>query len=281
MYGVCSKGEEVSHSIASGCSLVTIRGALEMVKSVKNINVGGVWVQEIKVKKGDCLWKIMKARGYDPKYWRKYYDAPFNKAFKKSHPNPDLIYANDIFRIPSSANFYMKKAMQKELRGKISQLKKHATWIRKHSEEAKKQGVKAIREAKQTRDLGDFLQALIGLITGLNNSAIAAEKALVDVLAQLFKSTGQLAASKGHAKLAESLWIAKPADFYIKYNSPNHWGQFIGQLIKGKGVIDAWTFNFDKAEKEVVNGFDTFSKDVDAHVGEMITELEAQVKALD
>ncbi len=50
------------------------------------------------VKKGDWLSKI--ANKNDLGSWKEIYDHPANAAFKKSHPNPDLIYPGDVIFVP-------------------------------------------------------------------------------------------------------------------------------------------------------------------------------------
>lgn len=52
------------------------------------------------VKKNDNLWNIVKANEFPPKDWKIIYDAPYNKKFKKDHPNPDLIYKGAVLSLP-------------------------------------------------------------------------------------------------------------------------------------------------------------------------------------
>jgi phage tail-like protein len=53
------------------------------------------------VKKGDWLQKIAEQKGL--KSWHEIYDNPANAAFKKSHPNPNLIYPGDKIFVPDPA----------------------------------------------------------------------------------------------------------------------------------------------------------------------------------
>ncbi|MFZ4578237.1 MAG: phage tail protein [Myxococcota bacterium] len=50
------------------------------------------------VKKGDWLQKIATANGLSS--WTEIYNHPANAAFKKSHPNPNLIYPGDVVFVP-------------------------------------------------------------------------------------------------------------------------------------------------------------------------------------
>ena len=242
--------------------------------------VNGSWVEPITVKKNDNLWKITKANGYDAKRWREYYDAPYNKTFKKNHPNPHLIYAKDVFHLPCKGNFYMKRELQKQLRAKISRMKKDLAEIKKLSDKTKKVGVKAIKDAKKTRELGDWAQVVVGLVTGLATASGKVATTLADDMVDLFKDLAIYSVGKGSGAAKDKNWGAWVVDNIIKYNDPNHWGQFIGQLSKGKSVWDAWSYDFDKEAAKLEKEVDSFYKGVEKNVNVLIADLEAEVKAL-
>ena len=52
------------------------------------------------VKRGDNLSKI--AQMYGLRTWKDLYNHPDNAAFKRSHPNPNLIYPGDVLKVPDS-----------------------------------------------------------------------------------------------------------------------------------------------------------------------------------
>ena len=66
-----------------------------------------------KVKKGDCLWNIVKDAGFPPNDWEKIYDAPYNRALKakikKENRTPDLILPGEIVFLPAFNKSDMKK----------------------------------------------------------------------------------------------------------------------------------------------------------------------------
>lgn len=55
---------------------------------------------DFKVRKGDNLWDIVGKYGFPSKDWKKIYNAPYNKAFRKKCPNPNVIQPGDIFVLP-------------------------------------------------------------------------------------------------------------------------------------------------------------------------------------
>ena len=55
---------------------------------------------KFKVRKGDNLWDIVGKYGFPPKDWKKIYNAPYNKEFKKKRPDPNVIQPGDIFVLP-------------------------------------------------------------------------------------------------------------------------------------------------------------------------------------
>ncbi len=52
------------------------------------------------VKKGENLTKICKARGFATGSWKKIYKAPYNKALRKTNPDPNLIRPGDVIVVP-------------------------------------------------------------------------------------------------------------------------------------------------------------------------------------
>lgn len=119
---------------------------------------------EYKVKKGDNLWKIVKAHGFPPKDWEKIYNASYNEAFKKDHKNPDVIHAGDVFVLPKynvqAMNVIMldmgtAEAKLKELITKQKKLSEDIKKILKEREPDLKKIEKLKKEAKTLADLAD------------------------------------------------------------------------------------------------------------------------------
>lgn len=54
-----------------------------------------------KVVKGDNLTKIVKRYGFGGGAWKRIYNAPYNKAFRKKRTDPNLILPGDEFLVPA------------------------------------------------------------------------------------------------------------------------------------------------------------------------------------
>lgn len=119
--------------------------------------MGQVATKKITVKKGDCLWTIMKNHGFPAKEWKRVYTANYNAAFKKKHPNPDMIPPGAIFYLPAYTPDQLTKMFKSFVSGqkkifdmqkKISSLKKALVLIEKDLEnnlQPTKQKIQALK----------------------------------------------------------------------------------------------------------------------------------------
>ena len=53
-----------------------------------------------RVRRGDNLQNIVQSAGFPRRDWRRIYDAPYNRSFRRRRPDPDHIEPGDIFVLP-------------------------------------------------------------------------------------------------------------------------------------------------------------------------------------
>jgi len=243
--------------------------------------ISGFWVDEIKVKKGDCLWKIVKASGYSPTNWRKFYDAPYNKTFKKTHPDPDLIYESDVFHIPCGEHVVRKKELIKKIKQNISELGKAKTEGRKRLNKANEEVRRAFKTAKRHRDVGDFAQLVIALATGGASAASRGMRAVIEAIPEFASEFIKIAQSKFISKHAHKDYVLRALDIYMKANDPNQVAHAIGTMIKNRKVsLDAIEFDIDKeCDKLVTRQIVEFHK-VEQAIDSTIAEQRKLLKQM-
>jgi LysM repeat protein len=103
------------------------------------------------VVKGDCLWKISKAKYGSPYYWPAIWDANKNGVInakdmkykrQQAVTNPNLIYPGQVLKIPALTDAQKKEAEMKSKKYRMHRKKKEVTTGTENKKEEPKKDVK-------------------------------------------------------------------------------------------------------------------------------------------
>ncbi len=105
---------------------------------------------EFKVRKGDNLWNIVGNYGFPAKDWKKIYNAPYNKAFRKKCPDPHVIQPGNVFVLPRFAPRDIAILMNQMAR--IQDLLIRADAVVIHMEKTLKSAETSIKKKKEVKE---------------------------------------------------------------------------------------------------------------------------------
>lgn len=157
------------------------------------------------VSQGETLISI--AQKYKLESWSALYSAPDNAPFRRSHPNPRLIYPGDKLYIPPNAIDVVKKRLKK-----LKEIKKEAI---KSFEDQEKELFKIYKEQKQFAAVIDTAATVATMFAGLGKLCYSGYKSLSLSGKELAKFNSELMSTSAKAK-DTALWTAGVAGSQVK-----------------------------------------------------------------
>ena len=75
---------------------------------------------EYRVQRRDTLSNIVARAGFPARDWRRIYNAPYNRRFKRAHPDPNLILPGAILMLPRYSPQVIRDLAAKTQRARVS-----------------------------------------------------------------------------------------------------------------------------------------------------------------